>query len=289
MGAGTPASPPPHRRRVLVAGVGNVLRGDDGFGPAVVRALSACALPDDVRLIEVGIGGIALVHELMDGYDEVIVVDAVDRDGPPGSLYVLEPEVPDLSTAGAAHDQALAGDMHQAVPARVLTMARALGVLPRVVRIVGCQPAETDELTTTLSPEVERAVGSAVSTICSLLARDGIDPLTDLQHRDEVLQLLFWLEGEGLGPEVTVADLTRFVGDDAVVLATLARLIEDRHVEARADAVGNWRYRLTESGQREGRRRFLDEFQSYLARHGHADCGTADCDCRRGGECRAQA
>jgi hydrogenase maturation protease len=158
-------------RRILVAGVGNVLRGDDGFGPAVVRVLEAAGgLPPGVRLVELGIGGIGLVHELMDGYDALVLVDAVDRGGTPGSLYILEPEVPDAAALPVAERCALAADMHQAVPERALVMARAAGVLPPVVRLVGCQPAATEDFATTLSPPVLAAVPAAVETILTLIS-----------------------------------------------------------------------------------------------------------------------
>ncbi len=74
-------------RRVLVAGIGNVLRGDDGFGPAVARALEeSYELPAGTHVIELGIGGVGLVHELMEGYDALVLVDAMAGDGAPGSL-----------------------------------------------------------------------------------------------------------------------------------------------------------------------------------------------------------
>jgi len=162
-------------RRALVAAVGNVLRGDDGFGPAVIQALSsATGLPEGLHAAEVGIGGISLVHELMDGYEALVLVDAVDRGGAPGSLYVLEPEVPDVTAIPALERRELAADMHQAVPGPALVMARAVGALPPVVRIVGCQPVETEEFCTELSPPVRDAVPRAVEEIISfLLDLDG--------------------------------------------------------------------------------------------------------------------
>lgn len=160
-------------RRVLVAGVGNVLRGDDGFGPAVIGALETSGdLSPGVRLVELGIGGIGLVHELLDGYDVLVVVDAVDRGGSPGTLYVLEPDVPPAEALSAAERHALATDTHQAVPWRVLVIARALGILPPLVRIVGCQPDQTEELTLALSCSVQRAVPEAVAAVRSLLSGD---------------------------------------------------------------------------------------------------------------------
>jgi hydrogenase maturation protease len=156
-------------QRVLVAGIGNVLRGDDGFGPAVIAALEArIDLPPGVRVVEVGIGGISLVHELMAGYDALIMVDAVARDGRPGSLYVLEPAVPLLASLTPMQRRDLAADMHQAVPGRALIIAQAVDALPPVVRIVGCQPAVIDEMIFELSPPVQATVATAVATIISL-------------------------------------------------------------------------------------------------------------------------
>jgi hydrogenase maturation protease len=140
--------------RILVAGVGNVLRRDDGFGPAVVARL--VDLPAEVDVVETGIGGIALLQELMTGYDGLVLVDAVDHGVSPGTVVVTEPAVGE-----AAH----VPDVHLANPERVLTMAKALGVLPQRVRIVGCQPADVDELDDRLSPQVERAVTVAAARV----------------------------------------------------------------------------------------------------------------------------
>ena len=151
--------------RIVVAGVGNVLRGDDGFGPAVAGRLHD--LPEGVEVVETGIGGIALLQELLAGCWGLVVVDAVDRDAPPGTVFVLEP---DVDTAGAH-----VPDVHLADPSRVLAMAKGLGVLPDKVLIVGCQPAGMDELGEGLSPAVERAVGVAVERVGAIVA-DWVGP-----------------------------------------------------------------------------------------------------------------
>jgi hydrogenase maturation protease len=140
--------------RVLVACVGNVLRGDDGFGPAVAARLDR--LPEGAEVVETGIGGVALLQELMAGCEGLILIDAVDRAAEPGTVFVIEPEVGE-----AVH----VPDLHLANPDRVLTMAKALGALPDRVLIVGCQPGLVDELDDRLSPPVQRAVRLAVSRV----------------------------------------------------------------------------------------------------------------------------
>src|SRR3954471_2042991 len=135
---------------VLVGCVGNVLRGDDGFGPAVAEGLTG--LPEGAEVVETGIGGIALLQELLAGCDGLVLIDAVARGERPGTLFLIEPEVLDGEHVA---------DVHLANPERVLTMAKAMGGLPERVLIVGCQPAEVDELEHGLSPAVERSVDVA--------------------------------------------------------------------------------------------------------------------------------
>ena len=141
-------------RRLLVAGVGNVLRGDDGFGPAVTQRLAH--LPEGAEVIETGIGGIALLQELMAGCDGLVLIDALDRGAPPGTVFTIVPEVGE-----GVH----VPDVHLANPERVLSMAKAMGVLPERVLIVGCQVAEVDALGEGLSPQVERALATAVTRV----------------------------------------------------------------------------------------------------------------------------
>jgi hydrogenase maturation protease len=155
--------------RALVAGIGNVLRGDDGFGPAVVDALNTGGGLDNARALDVGIGGIALVHELMAGYDALIVVDCVRRGGMPGSLYVLDVDVPDVKTIGAAANATLAMDMHDVGPDNALVVARAAGVLPSRVWLVGCEPDESDDQILELSAPVRAALPRAVEAVRAIL------------------------------------------------------------------------------------------------------------------------
>jgi hydrogenase maturation protease len=144
------------RPSVLIACVGNVLRADDGFGPAVAARLEG-GLPEGARLVETGIGGIALVQELLAGYRGLVIVDAIDDGAEPGTVVELEPEV----DGAEAH----VPDVHLANPDRVIALANGLGVLPERVAIVGCQPADADGLGERLSPVVERAVPVAAAKV----------------------------------------------------------------------------------------------------------------------------
>lgn len=155
--------------RVLVAGMGNDLCQDDGFGIVAVRRFVAAGAPEGVHVVEPGSGGISLVQELMDGYEALIIVDAVDRGGEPGTVYLLETEVPDFATLPEAEQRDFLADMHATVPSRVLTLAQALGVLPGVIYILGCQPQQY-ELGMGLSAPVERGVAEALVRLNALTA-----------------------------------------------------------------------------------------------------------------------
>jgi hydrogenase maturation protease len=107
-------------------------------------------------VVETGIGGIALLQELMEGWDGLVLVDAVDQGAKPGTVFKIVPEVGE-----AVH----VPDVHLANPERVLAAAKGLGVLPERILIVGCQPAEVDELGEGLSPAVARAVDVAAREV----------------------------------------------------------------------------------------------------------------------------
>lgn len=168
-GVGPPEPRGAGRPRILVAGVGNVLTGDDGFGVRVADALAARTdLPENVTVVEVGIGGIHLVQELMEGYDALVIVDAVDRDDPPGRVVVLEPSVPEIADLAEGARTELLAETHYAVPAKAMTLAKALGALPDRVRIVGCQP-ETIDLGEGLSDVVAGSVGEAIVRVLEVV------------------------------------------------------------------------------------------------------------------------
>ena len=159
---------------VLVAGVGNVLRGDDGFGVVVAEQLLRENLPDGVRVIEVGIGGIHLVQELLDPVDALVVVDAVDLGRQPGTVFVIRPEVVDLNAMSPTQRRDQLADMHYATPERVFMLASALKVLPTDTWVVGCQPADVETLGEGLSRVVKEAVEQAVHEVHRVVSDFGV-------------------------------------------------------------------------------------------------------------------
>lgn len=154
---------------ILIAGVGNPLKGDDGFGIAALAAFRRAPLAQDVRCLDSGIGGMHLVQELMRGYDALILFDAVDRGDPPGRVVVLDPVLPELGELSANQRRDYFCETHYAIPLRALTLAREVGVLPAIVRVVGCQVADADTYGIGLHPAVEAAIPVAVAEAAALL------------------------------------------------------------------------------------------------------------------------
>lgn len=158
--------------RILVAGMGNVLRRDDGFGVEVAHRLQKQTdIPPNVTVVEVGTGGISLVQELMSppGFDVLLLVDATKRDGQPGQVYVLEAEVPELDSFPEEIKRDFLADMHYAVPSRALVLAKALNVLPTKTMIIGCQPDIVDDFAIGLSYPVATSIEKAVNQVNKLI------------------------------------------------------------------------------------------------------------------------
>jgi hydrogenase maturation protease len=151
--------------KVLVAGVGNIFLGDDGFGVEVANRLADDQFPPGVKVGDFGIGGVHLAFELLDGYDAAILVDAVPRGGEPGTVYVIEPEVDGADGVGLV-------DAHGMEPESVLGLLGRLGGEVGTIRIVGCEPATVDE-GMGLSPAVAGAVDEAVGVVRTLVAELG--------------------------------------------------------------------------------------------------------------------
>ena len=154
-------------KRILIAGIGNVFLGDDGFGVEVVKRLAGRELPEGVEVKDFGIRGMDLAYALQDGYELVVFVDATPRGGEPGTVYLIEPEVED--------DGEVTLDTHGMNPVKVIKLSRALGARPTRTLVVGCEPRvvlggeDYDEMLMELSEPVRVAVDEAVKLVESLV------------------------------------------------------------------------------------------------------------------------
>ncbi len=146
--------------RVLVAGIGNVFLTDDGFGSEVARRLAGAPVPDGVRVVDYGIRGMHLAYDLLDGYDALVVVDALPGNGAPGDLSVLEVGPDDLGDGEL--------DAHGMAPVAVLASLGQLGGSLPPTYVVGCQPADVGE-GMGLTPAVAAAVDRAVELVHEVL------------------------------------------------------------------------------------------------------------------------
>jgi len=152
------------RPRVLVAGIGNIFFGDDAFGVEVAHRLLRCELPAGVKVEDFGIRGLHLAYELLDGYDTLVLVDALPMGEPPGTVAVIEPEL----HAAERDETAAPIEAHSMSPAVVLGLMSSLGATVERVLIVGCQPGVVDE-GIGLSPSVARAVDAGVAAVLEVL------------------------------------------------------------------------------------------------------------------------
>ena len=158
-------------KRVLIAGVGNIFLGDDGFGVEVVRRLAECKLPEGVEVKDFGIRGMDLAYALQDGYDLVIFVDATPRGEKPGTVYLIEPEIEE--------EGEVALDTHGMDPVKVMKLSRVLGARPTRTLVVGCEPQvilrgeDYDDMLMELSEPVLVAVEEAARLVESLVEEIG--------------------------------------------------------------------------------------------------------------------
>jgi len=153
---------------VLVAGIGNIFLGDDGFGVEVVKRLAGSKLPSGVRVADFGIRGFDLAYALQDGYETTILVDACPRGEAAGTLYVVEPNLNAIDAADAP--QGLV-ETHGMNPVTVLRMAKAMNGSMKKILLVGCEPATFggEEGQMGLSEPVEAAVDEAVRLVAALV------------------------------------------------------------------------------------------------------------------------
>jgi hydrogenase maturation protease len=148
--------------QILVAGVGNSWLTDDGFGGHVVRELEKRELPSGVQVMDFGTGGLDLAYEVMRGYHGLILIDASQQGGEPGTLYVLEPD-PDEIDAGIEDGEVISP--HGMDPQTVLRFVKAVHGWPGKVVVVACEPEEVEAMGIELSAPVQASVDRAIDVV----------------------------------------------------------------------------------------------------------------------------
>jgi hydrogenase maturation protease len=153
---------PQLEKQILIAGVGNAWLQDDAFGGECARRLEAQGVPSGVTVMDFGTGGLDLAYEIMRGYDALVLLDASRQGGEPGTLYVLEPSMEELS--GPIED----GDVinpHGMDPQTVLRFVGAIGGFSGRIVVIGCEPGEVDDVGLGLTPAIETAVERALQLV----------------------------------------------------------------------------------------------------------------------------
>jgi hydrogenase maturation protease len=157
---------PELEKQILVAGVGNAWLQDDAFGGECARRLEERGVPEGVTVMNFGTGGLDLAYEIMRGYDALVLLDASRQGGEPGTLYVLEPDMEELT--GPIED----GDVinpHGMDPQTVLRFVGAIGGFSGRIVVIGCEPGEVDDVGLGLTPAVEGAVERALALVSETL------------------------------------------------------------------------------------------------------------------------
>jgi hydrogenase maturation protease len=166
--------------RVLVAGIGNVFLGDDGFGVEVARRLMREPVPPSVTVVDVGIRALHLAYELLDPPELLLIVDAVSRGQPPGTLYLIdvdaagEPDIDADAEVDACIVRGMLGNAHGITVSSVLATLRALGGTPPRTRLVGCEPAFVGAAME-LSPVVAASVPRALTMVREAMREERRD------------------------------------------------------------------------------------------------------------------
>jgi hydrogenase maturation protease len=179
--------------RVLVAGIGNIFLSDDGFGVEVARRLARQELPGDVEVVDIGIRGMHLAYQLLDGYQALLLIDAAPRGGRAGDLYLIEPDL-----AAIPEDDGALLNAHGMEPEAVLSMIKTMArdyadpvdggnaaepVVQRVL-VLGCEPETVDEgmgLSAPVAASVDAAVEMAIRVLHAELGETGFQ---DAQFQD---------------------------------------------------------------------------------------------------------
>jgi hydrogenase maturation protease len=155
-------------QRILVAGIGNIFLGDDGFGPEVLRHIVPTA--PEVEVTDYGIRGMHLAYDLLAEWNALVLVDALPGRGAPGTMHVFEADHQSLTAAVGL-------DAHAMDPATVFASLNALGGQAPYTVVVGCEVADVDErmgLSDVVAAAVPDAVRAVEDVVAELLSRTPV-------------------------------------------------------------------------------------------------------------------
>ncbi len=274
------------RPRTLIGGVGYRYTRDLAFGPLLIDRLRGAPWLDGIEVEDLSYAPIAIVQRWQESpYDRIVLIGAVPRGFRlVGTLcrYCPTGILPDPDEIQDRVGEALTGIVSLD---NLLIVTRTFGVLPRDVEVIEVEP---DDLGwgDGLSPRVNEAMEPAIDMVWDAVGQGSTDgdaaAIEALRQRDEILQVLFWLEGEGLAPDVRAANLHPFIeGGEVAIAAHLETLKRQGYLEPTGNEPG--RYRLSVVGRSEGRRRFTEEFAPLL-RQGHGECNDPSCECHTTGD-----
>jgi len=154
--------------KILVAGVGNLLKSDDGLGPHVIERLKEVKLPDNVDVMDLGTSGMDILHH-SENYDKVIFVDAIRLGKPPGTVYRIKSR--EVQVTDDEVRDVIYMSMHEIDLERVISLGRRLGKMPENLIIIGCEPKETGRMKIGLTEEVSSGVPNIIRLILEEIER----------------------------------------------------------------------------------------------------------------------
>lgn len=274
------------RPRTLIGGVGYRYTRDLAFGPLLIDRLRGAPWLNGIEVEDLSYAPIAIVQRWQESpYDRIVLVGAVPRGFRlVGTLcrYCPTGILPDPDEIQDRVGEALTGIVSLD---NLLIVTKNFGVLPREVEVIEVEPDDVG-WGDGLSTRVSEAMGPAIEMVRDAVGQESTDgdaaAIEALRQRDEILQVLFWLEGEGLASDVRATNLLPFVeGGESSIDGHLETLWRQGYLEQTGNEVG--RYRLSVIGRSEGRRRFTEEFAPLL-RQGHGECNDPACECHTTGD-----
>jgi hydrogenase maturation protease len=145
------------KKRILIAGIGNLLFTDEGIGVHIIRELSKIKLPEGVELADIGTATFELTR-FMEGKDKVVIVDAMISDQSPGTMYKLT-----LDMVKSTQDK-FSASLHQFGIVEAISSAKHLGFNPEVV-ILGIVPKDYQSLGTEPTDELKLSIPRIIRMI----------------------------------------------------------------------------------------------------------------------------